>query len=220
MTETKKRFNLTHFLFVVLICVLIGVLYISVKDFTLTQAEQFEIAQKAERTGELKKAERYYLMANDGSNQNVARLSSYYLGRIYRVGGEGFAVNGQRAEMFLEQAALKNVPQAQYELALMYDVGDKIPENRERALRWMNLAAQQGFADALYSLGVWVERGYMGTPDMSKVIALYEQAAIQDHIYAMTSLIALYSGGFNGIERDADKVTFWLNRLTELKTKK
>ncbi len=219
MTKLKKTPYLTHFLFILMACALVGVLYLSVRDLTLSPAEQFEIAQTAERDGVLKKAERYYLMAASASNEDVSKIAAYYLGRLYRVGGENFPADGRRAEMFLEQAALQHVPQAQYELALMYDVGDKIPENRVKAIKWMNLAAQKGLSNALYGLGVWVERGYLGAPEMDKVIALYEQAAEQDNILAITSLIAIYSGGHSETLRNMEKATYWANKLAQIKAK-
>ncbi len=219
MTKSKRTPYFMHFLFILMTCALVGILYLSVKDFMLTPAEQFETAQKAEQAGELRKAERYYLMAASEADISVSKLAAYYVGRLYRTGGKGVPSDGRRAEMFLEQAALENVPQAQYELALMYDVGDKIPENRNKAVKWMNLAAQSGLVDALYGLGVWVERGYLGEVNMDKVIGLYEAAAMQDHILAITSLIAIYSGGFNDVLRDTEKANYWINRLTELKKK-
>lgn len=149
MKKLKKIPYLTHSLFILIIISLFGIIYFSFKDFMLSPAEQFEMAQTAERDGSLRKAERYYLMATNGDDANVSKIASYYLGRLYKTGGDGFEINGRRAEMFLEQAALKGLPQAQYELALLYDVGDKIPENREKAIKWMNASAQQGYADAL-----------------------------------------------------------------------
>lgn len=216
MKNVKKSSYLTRTLLLLIIIAVSGVIYTSFKDFTLSPTEQFELAQKAEKENSPFKAERYYLMASTSSDKNVSKLAAYYLGNLYRLGGNGFPINGPKAEMFLEQAALQNLPQAQYELALMYDVGDKILENREKAARWMNLAAQNGYIDAIYSLGVWVERGYLGEPDMQKVLALYEQAAQHGHIYAITSLIALYSGGSKKVEPNPEKATYWMNKIVEM----
>ena len=217
MKKLKKIPYVIHLLFILIIIALFGIIYISFKDFMMSPAEQFEMAQLSEKEGALHKAERYYLMAaNNDLDENVAKIASYYLGRLYRNGGEGFNINGRRAEMFLEQAAVKGLPQAQYELALLYDVGDKVPENRERAIHWMTQAARQGYTDALFGLGVWSERGYLGKPNLNRIVSLYEQAAVQNHIYAMTSLIALYSGVYDEFPRNSDKAVYWMNRLTEL----
>ncbi len=214
-----KRSQLARFVFVLMFLGFFALVYMAYKDFSLTPAERFEYAQQAEKKGQFSMAERYYISAAGSSDKDVSKVAAYYLGLLYKRGEKNFPINGKRAEMYLEQASLENLPQAQYELALMYDVGDKIPENRERAVHWMNLSAKQGYTDALYSLGVWIERGYLGKPDMSKVVVLYEKAAQQNHIYAITSLIALYSGGFSEFPRDTEKATLWMNKLVELNQK-
>ncbi len=213
---SKKRKSIFKRVFLGLIFLsFCGIVYVVGRDFTLSSAELFEIAQKAESNGLFKKAERYYLLASSAQNNDTAKLASYYLGRMYRKGGTSFPINGKKAEIFLEQAALQNVPRAQYELALMYDTGDKIPENKIKAIKWMNSAAQNNLPDALYGLGVWIERGYFGTPNMDKVLTLYEKAAEQGHIFAMTSLIALYSGGFQGLEKNQERADYWFNELNK-----
>lgn len=216
MKHIKKRIRFSHFVFLLIAISLFGIIYIALKDFMLTPAQQFEIAQQAEKDGFYKQAERYYLMVVNSSNEKASKIAAYYLGTLYRKGAPNFPVNGRKAEMFLEKAALEGLPRAQYELALMYDVGDKIPSNRAKAVAWMNKAAQQGETEAVYSLGVWIERGYLGIPDMAKVIALYEQAAAQNHVYAMTSLIALYSGGNKNFPAHPEKASYWMNKVAEL----
>lgn len=215
MTHIKRKQAWHRLLFILIALSLSGIGYVISRDFALTPAESFEMAQKAEHEGAFQKAERYYLRAAQGENADTAKIASYYLGKLYRTGGVSFPVNGRKAEIFLEQAALQNLPLAQYELALMYDVGDKIPENREKAVKWMNLAAQSGLPEALYSLGVWVERGYLGKPDMNKVLALYEQAAQSGHRQAMTSLVAIYGGGFQNVPEDQEKSLFWFYQLNK-----
>lgn len=211
----KKRIRFSYFLLLLIVTSLLGIIYLALKDFMLAPAQQFEIAQKAEKDGSFKRAERYYLMVVNSQDNSVSKIAAYYLGSLYRKGGANFPIDGTRAEMFLEQAAVNGLSQAQYELALMYDVGDKIPANREKAIVWMNKAAQQGNIDAVYSLGVWIERGYLGIPDMSQVVTLYEQAANQGHIYAMTSLVALYSGGNKNFSADKIKASYWMNKVVE-----
>lgn len=216
MKNIKKGRRLSHFLFLLIAISLFGIIYLALKDFMLTPAQQFEVAQSAEKEGSYKRAERYYLMVINGQDKNASKLASYYLGSLYRKGAPDFPISGKKAILFLEQAAQQGLPQAQYELAVMYDVGDKIKTNRSKAVAWMNTAAQQGYTDALYGLGVWIERGYLGNPDMTKVVALYERAAAQNHVYAITSLIALYSGGLGGFPADAQKASYWMNKLAEM----
>ncbi len=211
--SVKKNVRLSKLIFIAIVLVLIGIGGIVLRDFKMTPADQFETAQKAETKKAYRKAEKYYILASAASDKAVARIAAYYLGRMYKNGADNFPANGQKAEMFLEQSALQGLPQAQYELALLYDTGDKIPEDKVKAVAWMNEAAKQGYVDALYGLGVWVERGYLGTPDMGQVLTLYENAAEQGQVQAMTSLIALYYGGANGVAVNKERAAYWAEQL-------
>ncbi len=160
-------------------------------------------------------AEQALIRATNTDDKEIIIQASWKLGNLYRNGADGFEVNGRKAELFLEKAASFGFAPAQYELALMYDVGDKIPENREKANNWMNLAAQKELPEALYGLGVWIERGHFGKVDMEKVITLYEQAAQKEHLNAMRSLIVLYGDGVGEIPANLEKSTYWLNELKQ-----
>lgn len=158
-------------------------------------------------------AEQALIRAAGAQETDTMVQASWQLGNLYRTGAEGVAPNGRRAELFLEKAASFGFAPAQYELALMYDVGDKIPENRQKANNWMNQAAQSGLPEALYGLGVWIERGHFGEPDMGKVVTLYEQAAEKGHVNAMRSLVVLYGDGIGGIAPNPERSNYWLNVL-------
>ena len=103
------------------------------------------------------------------------------------------AENYPLAARYLTRAADKGLPQAQFALATMYDVGDKIPENKELAKKYMAMAVQSDYPPALYAMGVWMERGYYGHPDMDQVVNLYQRSAERGYVNAMKSLIVLYS---------------------------
>lgn len=216
MVQRKKTVYVSRLLFLTTALVVLGIVSIIIKDFTMTPAELFETAQIAQKNGSFRKAERYYLRATAVKNPNVALTASYYLGNLYRTGGDGFPINGQKAEMFLEQAALKNMPQAQYDLALMYDSGDKIKANREKAIQLMQSAVDNNYSDAFYTMAVWIERGYLGTPDMPKAVELYEKAAVQGNIYAMTSLMTLYGGSADASLINPERAEFWKTALNEI----
>ena len=53
---------------------------------------------------------------------------------------------------------------AQFNLGLMYDIGEGVPENDAEAVKWYRLAAEQGRADAQYNLGVMYATGE-GVPE-------------------------------------------------------
>ncbi|MBR5130711.1 MAG: sel1 repeat family protein [Alphaproteobacteria bacterium] len=220
MAEQKKITFSRALLFLIIICILV-IVGLAVKDMLVTPAERLQNAVVALNDKEYKKAERFFIVVAEQGDKEQQLTASYYLAQLYYKGAEGFVANAQKAALFYEKAAMAGLPEAQYQLALMYDTGDKIPENRTKALLWMNEAAKQGMPEALYSLGVWVERGYMGGGiPMDKVVALYEAAAVQDHKNAMTSLVSIYAMGEGSVAPDAEKMVYWKNRLEELNKKK
>ena len=48
---------------------------------------------------------------------------------------------------------------AQYNLGLMYDIGEGVAEDDAEAVRWYRLAADQGHANAQYNLGLMYANG-------------------------------------------------------------
>ncbi|MBQ3695944.1 MAG: sel1 repeat family protein [Alphaproteobacteria bacterium] len=97
--------------------------------------------------------------------------------------------------------------EAAYKLALLYDVGDRVPENRERAIYWLQKAEQANLADAQYVMAVWAERKYFGASSQDLVLPMYEAAARQGHLNAMKSLANIYR------DIDPDKHAYWMKRI-------
>lgn len=215
--KKKKTSKISRVIFGLVVVTFLAVCALAAKDMFLKPAEQLEVGLNALNAEQYKKAERYLLMAGESADKMVSVQADYLLGELYARGGKNFKANGQKAEMFLDRAALEGIPAAQYQLALLYDNGDKIPENRQKALFWMNEAARAGYPDALYGLGVWLERGYMGAVPMDKVISLYEQAAADGQLQAMTSLIAIFGGGADGVKPDIAKSMYWTEQIRLLK---
>ena len=103
---------------------------------------------------------------------------------------------------------------AQYTLALLYDQGLGVPEDKQEALKWGLLAAAQGHVPAIYASAIWLERGYNNqTPAPAIALSFYEQAAANGHTNAMRSLISIYSNGENDIPVNKERAKFWLQRL-------
>ncbi len=216
----KRRVNISHFILALLILSLIGIAGVTVRESLKTPEDYLIRGIQALREKNYPAAEQAFIRATqDGAQKATVTQAAWRLGNLYRLGAEGFPVNGAKAELFLLKAASAGFSPAQYELALMYDVGDKIPENREKAKQWMNLAAQSGMVSAVYGLGVWIERGYFGEPDMNKVVTLYEQAAGEGHPNAMRSLVVLYGDGFGGFPHNLERSNYWLAQIKKLTEK-
>ena len=97
--------------------------------------------------------------------------------------------------------------QAAYQLALLYDTGDRVPENREQAIYWLQKAEQANLADAQYAMAVWAERNYFGTASQDLVLPMYEAAARQGHLNAMKSLANIYR------VTNPVKHKFWMRKI-------
>ena len=71
------------------------------------------------------------------------------------------AFQGAAASKFDETKALAELGMgaAQYDLALMYDNGEGVPENDAEAVKWYRKAADQGIAYAQYNLGYMYANG-------------------------------------------------------------
>ena len=221
MTMKEKKITFSGIILGLLIISILIIGGIALKDVMMTPTERLKVAVHALDAGEYKKAERAFLIVEEKGNAQERLSAAYYLAQMYLKGAKGFAVNAQKAAIFYEKAASAGLAEAQYQLALLYDTGDKIPENRSKALLWMNEAAKQGMPDALYGLGVWIERGYMGNDiSMDKVVALYEVAAVQGQKNAMTSLVSIYASGHGRFPNNVEKATYWKARLDELNQQK
>lgn len=79
----------------------------------------------------------------------------------------------------LERAAKLDHPNAQYNLAVMYQKGDGVKLDMEKALFWYEKAANAGLAIAQYNLGMLYFEGMIVKKDEEKAKELWEKAAKQ-----------------------------------------
>ena len=213
MLKLKKGARLSSFLFLLTILSLVGVSYAVFKDFFLTSVEQFEKAQLADNKKEFKKAEKYYLLSERAKESSISTLSAYYLGLLYLKKEAQGLKNAQKGKTFLEKAALKGLPQAQYQLALLYDTGVQIQENRAEAVKWMEKSAKQGYVDAEYAYAVYIDRGYVEGLKSLDAISYYEKAAQKGHLSAIKGLALIYKMGADGVAPNEEKYLFWMNKV-------
>lgn len=160
------------------------------------------------------KAITHFKIVQKSSLKEAKILSALYLARLYHHGAPGVSQNFSKAVYYYEQAAQYDFAEAAYILALLYDAGDKIPQNREKAIDYMKKAARV-YPPAKYALAVWMERGYMGAPDMGEVVSLYTQAAHQGVVNAMKSLISIYHGGYGGFPQSIEREYYWRAKLKQ-----
>lgn len=100
------------------------------------------------------------------------------------------------AVAFLEKAAAAGSPEAQFELAKLYERGVGVEIHYDRALALYQEAAEQEFADAINDLGFLHYQGGLGLPpNPQKALTLFERAADLRHPQAQFNFAALIDDG-------------------------
>ena len=182
-----------------------------IRDWRMSSADHIEQGLLAYKQGDLKKAEHHLIMAADKRDAQA----SFILGSIF-LEKKPREVYAPQAAQYFAESAQQGFVDAQYTLALLYDQGLGVPEDKHQALHWGLLAAAQGHVSAIYASAVWLERGYNQTPEPTIALTFYEQAAAKGHPNAMRSLISIYSNGENGIPRNKERAEFWIQKLHQI----
>ncbi len=99
---------------------------------------------------------------------------------------------------------------AQYNLALMYDRGEGVPQDYVEAMKWYRLAAAQGHADAQHNLALMYDRGEGVPQDYAEAVKWYRRAAVQGLADAQTNLGFMYQSS-RGVTRDYVQAHMWYN---------
>lgn len=71
-------------------------------------------------------------------------------------------------------------PQAQYNLGVMYDIGQGVPQDYTEAAKWYTKAAEQGHADAQLKLGVMYAKGRGVPQDYAEAAKWFTSVAEQE----------------------------------------
>lgn len=100
------------------------------------------------------------------------------------------------AVSFLERASEAGSPEAQFELAKLFERGTGVPVDEKRALELYQTAADQDFADAINDLGFLHYQGGLGLPsNPKKALQYFERAADLRHPQAQFNFAALIDDG-------------------------
>ncbi len=114
----------------------------------------------------------------------------------------------------LRQAALADIPQAQFEIASRFADGSGVNSDLGTAAVWYEKAARGGLAPAQFRLGSLYEKG-KGVPlDRVRAAELYETAAATGNAKAMHNLAVLYAEGGTG-DPDLVKAARWFRKAAE-----
>lgn len=119
-------------------------------------------------------------MADSGDTRSMIGLA------LMRLNPKEQRYNPAEAVQYFTKAAAAGAPDAQFELAKLYEQGLGVAADPARALELYQAAAAQGFPDAVNDLGFLYYQGGLGLPpDHAKGLDLFRQAADLRHPEAM-----------------------------------
>lgn len=99
--------------------------------------------------------------------------------------------------------------QAQFELGKRYCNGDGVPKDYTEAMRWFRKAAEQGHAEAQWSLGNLYKYADNGIhPNLIEAVKWFRKAAEQGHLYAQFEVGDCYYYG-RGVKRSYIDAAKW-----------
>ena len=139
------------------------------------------------------------------------------LGRIYQFGRRGIPKNLEKARFWYEMAAAKGSSEAMSRLNEIHrQAGDALvaAETADGNLKWLELGAKQGDAEAALALGKIAEKGSKIPRDLKRAAELYKLAAEAGLVQGQAALGKLYANG-EGVEQDTEKAVFWLTKAAE-----
>ena len=96
----------------------------------------------------------------------------------------------------------------------MYDNGEGVPQDDAEAVRWYRLAAEQGDAEAQFSLAYMYDIGRGVLQDDTQAIRWYRLAADQGNATAESSLGLMYANG-RGVPQDDAEAARWSRLAAE-----
>jgi TPR repeat protein len=108
----------------------------------------------------------------------------------------------------LQEDAENGIPEAQYNLALIYDKGTGVPQSYEKSFEWFLKAANSGFDSGQFALGYMYLHGHGRDKNIVEAEKWFLKAALQGHARSQFTLGLIYDVG-EGVDRSVGKSYFW-----------
>ena len=99
---------------------------------------------------------------------------------------------------------------AQYDLGIMYVVGEAVVQDYERAAYWISKAADKDHSGAQWTLGLMYEHGEGVEQNYERAVYWYTKSAEQGDARAQNELGLMYYNG-KGVKQDYDQVRYWFS---------
>lgn len=199
-------------IFWILVCSLIGFIYLAGKSETVNQ---FLISSLFGHGKENNLTPPPVLLTTGlQARDTIKRAESgdsvmqHNLATMYQI-GEGVEKNQEKASYWFLKAAMQGLPQSQAKVGVRYWQGTGVPMDREKAVYWMKKAAEQGEVTAevalssVYTIGFGNER-----PNYEKAFFWKIRAAQRGEPEAQFGVAEMYANG-RGTEKDGEKALYW-----------
>jgi len=102
-------------------------------------------------------------------------------------------------------------PAAQFELATMYDLGERAAQDSRLAFEWYRLAADAGLSDAAFNVAVMLDSGRGTQQSSSEAATWYGRAAALGNHRAQYNLALLYDAG-DGVPHNSALAAAWFRK--------
>jgi len=86
-------------------------------------------------------------------------------------------------------------------------------EEYNKAAKIWHVLAQQGNADAQFSLAMVYHSGVAGPLDEKEAVKWYQKAANNGHVQAQEYMAVAYREGWFGLDKDISQAEFWEAKL-------
>jgi len=107
-----------------------------------------------------------------------------------------------------QRVANQGSAKAQFNLGLMYDAGQGVPQNYAEAVKWYRMAADQGDAAAQSKLGFIYANGQGVPQNYAEAVKWYQMAADQGDAAAQSNLGFIYANG-QGVPQNYAAAVNW-----------
>jgi len=208
MNNTAKLFNISLTKFLLLISFSLLLLPPAIAEDGLYE-RGIELVEQKEYEKALKAFE---LGAKTGDLSAMTALGIMY------ITGVGVIQNDIKGFKYVQDAANKSHPKAQYTLGAIYYLGAGVNIDFKKAFNWISLSADQGYTDAQHNLAQMYEAGEGVSQDFKKAYVYYLIAARNDNLDSQIKVARMYQKGI-GTEKNLDKSTYWLKKIEESKVR-
>lgn len=117
--------------------------------------------------------------------------SQVELADCYHDGAHGFRVNLKLAARWYLEAAKRGRPRAQATIGEMYEFGEGVPQDHQKALDWIRKGTVEWPQSAI-GVAYRYEHGFKAPTDLPKAMEWYRISAEAGYVIAQTSLGELY----------------------------